>query len=685
MKVTQASAFVKWTTSNNNAVVPNVFQYRNHCKNSETSLAFHRQHNDNNHGTRIDLTMNVRFRSMATTTTTTTRVVHSDPNRHPRSYTTMSAQTMDGDIASTPSVSLTMRMDDTASSSIVSHADAIVCGGGPAGLLTAIMLAQQQQSIKHHHNNDRNEQQQQQQHPRFRNIQLYDRLSVPPNPDDETIWDSDVAKFYLIGLGGRGQSALRHFHVWDMVQERSVAVIGRKDWSPNGPPEGVETIKRGPTTTQVLPRDKLVGVLYQYIREHYSDRISLNYGVEVQPIDFDYDNGDGTKQALIRVAKCTSLASRQRINPSSLQNEESINSSTGGDVVCDIDVQYVSTPLLVAADGTVRTIANTIASLDQERVKLIRRNPIARVMAQRKAFFVKRYIDDNQRVYKTIPLIFPKDWRSDLNYSARTADGRANLEALPANPRGGYCGVLLLRDHDPMAQANTDPIELRKMLDETMPQFSALLDDAAIVAIAQKPVSYLPTFRYIGPRLHEGDCTVLLGDCAHTVKPYFGLGANSALEDVKILGDYLSSNENIAQAIHLFSKHRAPESKTLVRVSRDLDRPGKLGFIMFIVPIILDAMFQKFAPQLFMPNVITMLQRESYTFQRLARRKRLDRIVQIAILGTGFSLVGFVAQFVVGMIAKLIHVRPVLLWTTFVVIAITLNKVKVMSKKPQEV
>jgi kynurenine 3-monooxygenase len=593
---------------------------------------------------------------------TDTKVLRSTFQRKPTSSVS-STQSVASDNMKKKSIpsSPPARMQDD---SLIRQADAIVCGGGPTGLLTAIMLAQQkmpENSVQ----------------PRFRNIQLYDRLSVPPNPDDDVLWNTDVAKFYLIGLGGRGQSALRHFQVWDRVRERCVEVVGRKDWAPNGPKEGVETIKGAPVNTQVLPRDRLVGVLYQYIKENYSDQITLNYNVEVQPIDFHFQSGedDHPEQALIRVAKCTPM---RRVNPSSLE-EGGVDMDN---IVCDTNVEYISTRLLIAADGTIRTIANTIAALDHERVKEIKFNPIARSMAQRRAFFVKRYVDDNQRVYKTIPLKFPKDWRSDLNYSARI--GRANLEALPANHLGDYCGVLLLRGTDSLANANSDAKELRQLLDEGMPQFSQLLNDDVVAAVAQKPVSYLPTFRYVGPRLHEGDCTVLLGDCAHTVKPYFGLGANSALEDVKLFGNYLSSHEKISDAIQLFSRHRAPESKTLVRISRDLDRPGKLGFIMFILPIILDSIFHKLAPRLFRPNVITMLQREAFTFQGLARRKRLDRMLQVLILGIGFTSAGLCARFLVNSLAKVVGVRLVSVWAASVLIGATWSQVKRRTKLMQK-
>jgi 2-polyprenyl-6-methoxyphenol hydroxylase-like FAD-dependent oxidoreductase len=328
-----------------------------------------------------------------------------------------------------------------------------------------------------------------------------------------------LEKFYLIGLGGRGQTALKRFGVWEAVQNKSVALVGRRDWPPNdldGP--GVEEVfakTEKTVTTYVLPRDKLVGILQQEIVQHYRDRIVLHYGYEVQPLDFVYQDG---KQVLLQVSQCNQTVSTLNYSQVKTSTQETVES----DFLCDVETNptsVVATNLLIAADGTVRTIANAMQAIDEER--LANMTLLERFLAP-PPFSVTRYPDDNQRIYKTIPFQLPTDWRSDLDYSARSQDGRVVFDALPANARGSYCGVVLLQTTDPLATSDTDPGELRRLLDDYLPRFSELIDEETVVTVAQKPVSYLPGFRYAGPRLHQGNRCVLLGDCAHTVKPYFG-------------------------------------------------------------------------------------------------------------------------------------------------------------------
>ena len=448
--------------------------------------------------------------------------------------------------------------------SIAAPTTSAIIGGGPAGLATAIMLARRG----------------------LTDIHVYERLPAPASSDDVSVW-SDTAKFYLIGLGGRGQKALQELDAWERVEQCCTYVLGRKDWAPGASAdEGVERIfgDDRPYKTAVIPRDRLAGVLREVLIAEHGTAVTLHYGSEMTSVRWDTDG-------MPMVTVSDGAAAEIKYN------------------------------LLVGADGAARTLAAAMESADAtESLK------------------VTRYEDDNRRVYKTIPMSLPSSstsWRGDVNYSARTKDGRVVFDALPANADGEYCAVLLLKADDEFAQPDSNAAGLRALLDETLPQFSPLISEDTLTTVAAKASSNLPAFRYVGPTLHKGASTVLLGDAIHTVKPYFGLGANSALEDVIALRTALDEHpRDTASALASFSEARAGEAAALVRISRDLDRPGVLGFVTFILPIILDGIFHSILPQIFEKNTIALLQRDGVTFQGVAQRKRQDRLLQVATLLT---------------------------------------------------
>ena len=475
----------------------------------------------------------------------------------------------------------------------------VVVGAGPAGLAAAITLL----NLGHR-------------------VTVYDRLSEPLDPSDEGIWSAEaggVEKFYLLGIGGRGQVALGKLGIWEEVKEMCNEVVGRKDWSP-GSKDGVERVFTDRKyKTQVLPRDKLAGVMYREVVSRYGKgqdpRVKFFFNKEVEVESF----GDDRSSAVLRVRSCSSSAS----------------SPVGSDDACDVveDGASVKSSFVVAADGSGRSVAEAMEEQPGGDVKVI------------------RYVDDNVRIYKTIPLKLPPGWRRDLNYSARTGDGRFNFDALPASSEGDYCAVLLLKETDRLAGVTTKEA-MREDFDERLPQFSKIIPDEVMERVAAKPPSRLPSFRYVKPRLNRGR-VVLLGDCCHSVKPYFGLGANSALEDAAALGEVVEGLANEGkgegwevQAGEIYSSKRAREAQSLVKLSRGFDRPGKLGLLSFVGPIILDGVFHGLLPRLFMPNALAMMQATKedgvslYGFGEIRRIKRRDRVLQ-----AGFVFVACKAAF----------------------------------------
>mmetsp|Transcript_24614 Transcript_24614/g.29704 ORF Transcript_24614/g.29704 Transcript_24614/m.29704 type:complete len:234 (+) Transcript_24614:736-1437(+) len=175
----------------------------------------------------------------------------------------------------------------------------------------------------------------------------------------------------------------------------------------------------------------------------------------------------------------------------------------------------ITTKLLVRADGSACTVANAMERHDDDR-RRSRLNPFLRTLRPA-PFKITRFLDDNPRVFKSVPIKLPPSWPKDLNYSARSSDGRVTLEALPSDTRGNLCALLLIKPTDELALPDASISSVRG--------FDRRRDDGGRGAEEGfRPA--VVSFR--GAAVARG--TVVLGDAAHTVKPYYGLGANTALE-----------------------------------------------------------------------------------------------------------------------------------------------------------
>lgn len=454
---------------------------------------------------------------------------------------------------------------------------ATILGAGPTGLATAIMLAR-----------------------RGYFVQVYERLSEPPSPDNE-VWGTGE-RSYNIGISGRGQNTLNFLDVMTRIEKYSSDVVGRKDWAPgtptNAPREIVYTGKS--YTTKCIQRDLLASAFLEEIRERYADKIKVIFDNEVTDVTFAADG-----QCFMDI---TSKSDATKL--------------------------VVTTNFLIGADGAPSALRESMEN-DKDGGK----------------FSVTRYEDKNVRLYRTIPLHFPKSdpekkkWRGDLNYSARTSSD-INIDALPTK-NGPYVGVVLYRPWDKrMKMKSAD--DARKFFDEILPMFSNVVREEDLVNFAAKGDSKLPRFMYAGPELHKKR-SVLLGDAIHTVKPYFGLGVNTAFEDVLALNNALEENaDRLEEALSDFSKARGVEARNMVQISHRLDG----GFLTFVLPLIIDNILHKAFPRVFSPNTLSSLQNEKVTFTQVRRRKRLDRFLQFTLLGSSLLITQAAIRFAFTRLAR---------------------------------
>ena len=492
----------------------------------------------------------------------------------------------------------------------------VIVGGGPTGLSTAIMLARRG----------------------WKNIEVWERLQKPPSPDDTAVW-GDPSRSYNVGLSGRGQIALEKLGVCDQVLNYCKRVNGRMDWTPESR-DGKIKLTDKKYATQVIQRDRLVAVLLREVTTKYTDSITVFHGTTCANVEW-LPGGGAT---LVR-------------EPTEFEADEG---EVSGRFPENAGIRVVEpfVPFVVGAEGATSRNA-VLNAMDSDTT--------AKCGTK-----IKRFEDKNPRVYKTVPINLPSDkFRNDLNYSARTKAGVA-LECLPTR-EGVLVGILLVKPGDTeTCEKLTTKSSLRKYFDGEFPMFAEYIADEDLELMANRRLSTLPSFAHAGGNsLHrvDGDGSriteesssdvtgvsmgkqselggaAILGDSIHCVKPYFGLGVNSAFEDVTVLDrcfdDVAMSNQSDEskqsqwlQALPLFSSRRAADAKALVDISRGFDG----GFLTFVLPLILDGIFHKALPQIFYPNTIQMLQKEDWTFSQVASRKSKERVAQVGILSAVFSV-----------------------------------------------
>ncbi len=140
--------------------------------------------------------------------------------------------------------------------------------------------------------------------------------------------------------------------------------------------------------------------------------------------------------------------------------------------------------------------------------------------------------------YKEFFIAAGKGGAYQLDASALHIWPRGNfmMMALP-NRAGSFTVTLYLPNEGTVSFASlAAPGAMTKFFEKQFPDALNLVDDLEGTN-AKNPVGTLLTVRC--DRWHRGGDTLLLGDAAHAIVPFFGQGMNSGFEDLLILDDYV--------------------------------------------------------------------------------------------------------------------------------------------------
>ena len=96
----------------------------------------------------------------------------------------------------------------------------------------------------------------------------------------------------------------------------------------------------------------------------------------------------------------------------------------------------------------------------------------------------------------------------------------------------------------------------KKHYPSAFPLMPTLLEDWQ-----KNPISDLPMVRC--PQYHYKGTTVLLGDSAHAIVPFYGQGMNCAFEDVKVLADCLKKYSINKDALEAYNNERKPNGDAI--------------------------------------------------------------------------------------------------------------------------
>lgn len=376
---------------------------------------------------------------------------------------------------------------------------------------------------------------------------------------DLRVDDVDSGRSINLALSTRGLDALHRVGLSEHIDEQSVPMKGRMIHAIDG------SLTFQPYSTnpdhylRSISRDALTIMLLD--RAEQTDRLRMHFGQRIRTIDVEK----------VELEIRTSETSTERMKP---------------DVIVGTDGAY----------------------------------SVVRSRMQRRGLFdySQSFLEHGYKEL-TIPASDDGGFRIDANSLHIWPRGNYMMIALP-NLDGSFTCTLFWPFEGPVGFTSVETEEqllkvFRERFADALPIMPTLVED-----YLQNPASSLVTMR-CGPWNRDGEM-ILLGDAAHAVVPFYGQGANAALEDVTLLCDELDeAGGDHAAAFGSFYESRKIDTDTLadLAVSHYEEMRDTVSSPLFQLRTKLGQLLHRLAPKFFTPEY------EMVTFSRLRYSAAVER------------------------------------------------------------
>lgn len=176
--------------------------------------------------------------------------------------------------------------------------------------------------------------------------------------------------------------------------------------------------------------------------------------------------------------------------------------------------------------------------------------------------------------------------------------GRHFLMGLP-NQGGSFTGTLYLPLEGEESFATlTTPEAVRAFFDRHYAEAVPLLGDF-VADFLESPTGHLGTVR-CAP-WHVGETTLLVGDAAHGIVPFFGQGLNSGFEDCAVLHELLTQETPLDELFARYSARRKPNGDAIADMALEnyVEMRDKVGDPAFRLRKAVESRLEKAYPEVF--------------------------------------------------------------------------------------